>query len=71
MLQWAMGGGSMQQEDAMLREAGAAKDFSAVRALAQHLEITPQAIVDWLQHSRGIPPQVLLSLICLWDLKRR
>jgi hypothetical protein len=61
----------MQQEDAMLREAGAAKDFSAVQALAQHLEITPQAIVDWLQHSRGIPPQVLLSLICLWDLKRR
>ena len=55
----------------MLREAGAAKDFSAVRALAEHLEITPQAIVDWLQHSRGIPPQVLLSLICLWDLKRR
>jgi len=55
----------------MLREAGAAKDFSAVQALAQHLEITPQAIVDWLQHSRGIPPQVLLSLICLWDLKRR
>ena len=59
----------MQQEDAMLREAGA--EFSAVRALAEHLEITPQAIVDWLQHSRGIPPQVLLSLICLWDLKRR
>ena len=55
----------------MLREAGAAQDFSAVRALAEHLEITPQAIVDWLQHSRGIPPQVLLSLICLWDLKRR
>ena len=61
----------LEEEDAMLREAVGAKDFFAVRALAEHLEITPQAIVDWLQHSRGIPPQVLLSLICLWDLKRR
>ena len=61
----------LDEEDAMLREAVRAKDFSAVRALAEHLEITPQAIADWLQHSRGIPPQVLLSLICLWDLKRR
>jgi transposase-like protein len=46
-------------------------DFSAVRALAAHLDVTPQQLGDWLRESRGVPPQVLLSWICLWDLKRR
>jgi hypothetical protein len=46
-------------------------DFSAVRALAAYLDITPQQLGEWLQQSRGVPPQVLLSWICLWDLKRR
>ena len=46
-------------------------DLSAVRALAAHLDVTPQQVGEWLQQSRGVPPQVLLSWICLWDLKRR
>jgi hypothetical protein len=46
-------------------------DFSAVRALAAHLELTPEQLSDWLQNSSAVPPQVLLSWICLWDLKRR
>jgi len=46
-------------------------EFSAVRALAAHLELTPQQLDDWLQQSAAVPPQVLLSWICLWDLKRR
>lgn len=46
-------------------------DFSAVRALAAHLGLTPQQLDDWLQQSAAVPPQVLLSWICLWDLKRR
>ena len=55
----------------MLRNELAADDFSAVRALAQHLGISPRAIVDWLQHTGCIPPQVMLSWICLWDLERQ
>ena len=46
-------------------------DLSAVRALAAHLELTPQQLGEWLQRSAPVPPQVLLSWICLWDLKRR
>ncbi len=46
-------------------------DLSAVRALAAHLELTPQQLGDWVQYSAPVPPQVLLSWICLWDLKRR
>lgn len=46
-------------------------DFFAVRALAAHLELTPEQLSDWLQKSAPVPPQVLLSWICLWDLKRR
>ncbi|HXJ51673.1 MAG TPA: hypothetical protein VNH16_09790 [Burkholderiales bacterium] len=46
-------------------------DLSAVRALAAHLDLTPQQLGEWLERSRGVPPQVLLSWICLWDLKRR
>jgi hypothetical protein len=46
-------------------------EFSAVRALAAHLELTPEQLAQWLRESRGVPPQVLLSWICLWDLKRR
>ena len=46
-------------------------DFSAVRALAAHLGLTPQQLGDWVQKSAPVPPQVLLSWICLWDLKRR
>ena len=54
----------------MLRE-GSAADYFAVQALAAHLDVTPQVVVDWLQDARGVPPQVLLSWICLWDLKSR
>jgi hypothetical protein len=46
-------------------------DLSAVRALAAHLELTPQQLGDWVRESTAVPPQVLLSWICLWDLKRR
>ena len=46
-------------------------DFFAVRALAAHLEITPEQLGDWIRKSAAVPPQVLLSWICLWDLKRR
>ena len=53
------------------KDAISGADFSAVRALAAHLELTPQQLDDWLRKSAGVPPQVLLSWICLWDLKRR
>lgn len=46
-------------------------DFSAVRALAAHLELTPQELGEWIRKSAPVPRQVLLSWICLWDLKRR
>ena len=46
-------------------------DFFAVRALAAHLELTPEQLGDWIRKSAPVPPQVLLSWICLWDLKRR
>jgi len=55
----------------MLREASSTADYFAVQALAAHLDVTPLVVVDWLQHARGVPPQVLLSWICLWDLKSR
>ena len=54
-----------------MQEGIAGADFSAVRALAAHLDVTPQQLGEWLQRPRGIPAQVLLSWICLWDLKRR
>ena len=53
------------------QEGNSGADLSAVRALAAHLDVTPQQLDDWLRESRGVPPQVLLSWICLWDLKRR
>ena len=46
-------------------------DFSAVRALAAQLDLTPEQLSHWVQNSAPVPPQVLLSWICLWDLKRR
>lgn len=61
----------MFEQGAGLPEGISSADFSAVRALAAHLDVTPQQLGDWLRESRGIPPQVLLSWICLWDLKRR
>ena len=54
-----------------LEEGISGADLSAVRALAAHLELTPQQLGDWVRNSPGVPPQVLLSWICLWDLKRR
>ena len=54
-----------------VREGISGADFSAVRALAAHLDVTPQQLAEWLRESQGVPPQVLLSWICLWDLKRR
>ena len=61
----------MFEQGGEVREGILGADFSAVRALAAHLELTPQQLAEWLRESRGIPPQVLLSWICLWDLKRR
>ena len=61
----------MFEQEAEVREGMSGADFSAVRALAAHLELTPQELAEWLRDSRGVPPQVLLSWICLWDLKRR
>ena len=60
-----------EEQETMLGEAGSATDYFAVQALAAHLDVTPQVVVDWLHHARGVPPQVLLSWICLWDLKSR
>jgi len=61
----------MFEQGAELQEGISGADFSAVRALAAHLELTPQQLAGWLQEPHGVPPQVLLSWICLWDLKRR
>jgi hypothetical protein len=61
----------MHQQRVEVQEGIAGADLSAVRALAAHLDLTPQQLSEWLQQSRGVPPQVLLSWICLWDLKRR
>jgi hypothetical protein len=61
----------MSEQGNDLNEGISGADFSAVRALAAHLELTPQQLDDWLQQSAAVPPQVLLSWICLWDLKRR
>ena len=63
-------GGAKLQQGAVLKEEVSDADLSAVRALAAHLEVTPQQLDEWLQSSRSVPPQVLLSWICLWDLKR-
>ena len=57
-------------EGEALREEGSA-DLAAVRALAEHLDVTPQDIDAWLHRPGGLPPKVLLSWICLWDLKGR
>jgi hypothetical protein len=61
----------MHQQGVEAQDGIAGADLSAVRALAAHLDLTPQQLSEWLQQSRGVPPQVLLSWICLWDLKRR
>ena len=61
----------MFEQRVELQEGIAGADLSAVRALAAHLDITPQQLGQWLQQTGGVPPQVLLSWICLWDLKRR
>src|SRR4026209_860579 len=61
----------MLQQGSTTGTAVPGAEFSAVRKLAEHLELTPEQVGDWLQHCRDIPPQVLLSWICLWDLKRR
>jgi hypothetical protein len=54
-----------------VQEGISSADFSAVRALAAHLELTPEQLGHWVQKSAPVPPQVLLSWICLWYLKRR
>jgi hypothetical protein len=61
----------MSQQQAISGLDVSTADLSAVRALAEHLEVTLQDLDEWFQHSQGIPPQVLLSWVCLWDLKRR
>ena len=61
----------MYEQGNELKAAISGADFSAVRALAAHLDLTPEQLGDWVRNSAGVPPQVLLSWICLWDLKRR
>ena len=61
----------MFEQGVEVQEGIAGADLSAVRALAAHLDLTPEQLGEWLQQSQGVPPQVLLSWICLWDLKRR
>lgn len=46
-------------------------ELSAVKALAEQLHASPDQVDEFVQHAQGIPPRVLLSWICLWDLKRR
>lgn len=46
-------------------------ELAAIRALAEELRASPAQIDEFVQHAAGIPPRVLLSWICLWDLKRR
>ena len=61
----------MSEAGAEMQEGISDADLSAVRALAAHLDLTPQQVGEWLRQPSGIPPKVLLSWICLWDLKRR
>jgi len=61
----------MFEQGAQLQQGISGADLSAVRALAAHLDVTPEQLGDWLREPRGVPPQVLLSWICLWDLKHR
>lgn len=46
-------------------------ELAAIRALAEELRASPAQVDEFVQHAEGIPPRVLLSWICLWDLKRR
>lgn len=46
-------------------------ELAAIRALAEELRASPVQVNEFVQHADGIPPRVLLSWICLWDLKRR
>ena len=46
-------------------------DLAAIRAFAEELRVSPAQVDEFVQHAEGIPPRVLLSWICLWDLKRR
>ena len=46
-------------------------ELAAIKALAEQLTASPAQIDHFVQHADGIPPTVLLSWICLWDLKRR
>jgi hypothetical protein len=46
-------------------------ELAAIRAFAEHLGVAPEDVEQWLRRPGGIPPQVLLSWITLWDLGRR
>lgn len=45
--------------------------LAPIEALAEHLHASPADVGDFLQHAKIVPPTVLLSWICVWDLKRR
>lgn len=45
--------------------------LAPIEALAEHLHTSPADVGDFLQHAKIVPPTVLLSWICAWDLKRR
>lgn len=46
-------------------------ELAAVQALAEHLQASPVDVDYFVHHAEGIPAQVLLSWICVWDLRRR
>ena len=46
-------------------------DFPAIEALAEHLAVAPQDIVDWIRQSASVPPGVLLGWICAWNRERQ
>jgi len=48
-----------------------AADLASIRALAEHLRVPAEDVEAWLRSPVGIPPQVLLSWVALWDLGRR
>ena len=52
-------------------EAMSSTDRSAVEALAGHLGVAPEDIVDWVHGCGGLPPKVLLAWICAWNRERQ
>jgi hypothetical protein len=45
-------------------------DSSAIVALAEHLGVATEELNDWIRQPAGIPSQVLVSWIGLWNAGR-